>query len=235
MKILISVIAYNEEKNILTTIRDLQKHNFGYDIAVINNGSEDLTAEICRENGIYCINHCINSGSPMGTVMSYFMNGFRQHYDIICQFDGDGQHCATELPKIIQPILDGNADYVIGSRFINRTGFQSTFLRRQGIRLFSIIVSRIIGKKITDVTSGFRAYNRMIMELFAKKMKVELYDVNQLLLLSHFNGMRIIEVPVVMKERGAGKSEFNVSNSILFPLKGMVNIFGCYLQKKDLR
>lgn len=235
MKILISIIAYNEENNILNTIRDLQKHNFGYDIAVISNGSKDMTDEICRENGIYCISHCINSGGSMGTVMTYFMNGYSQNYDIICQFDGDGQHIASELPKIIQPILDGKADYVIGSRFIEGNGFQSTFVRRLGIRLFSVIVSTMMGMKITDVTSGFRAYNRKVMELYAKKMRIELHDVNQLLLLSFFNGIKVAEVPVVMQERIAGKSEFDIVNSIIFPLKGIVNIFGCFLQKKDLR
>jgi glycosyltransferase involved in cell wall biosynthesis len=235
MKILINIIAYNEENNILSTINDLKKHGIKCDIAVIDNGSSDMTGEICKKNKIYCIKHCINTGGSMGTVLTYFMNGYRKDYDIICQFDGDGQHLASELTKIIQPIIDGKADYVIGSRFINRIGFQSTFIRRIGIKLFSFLISMMIGQKITDVTSGFRAYNRKVMELYAKRLRMELNDVNQLLLLSHFNGMRIIEVPVVMKERVAGKSEFDIRSSIVFPLKGLVNILGCYLQKHDYR
>lgn len=237
MNILISVIAYNEEKSILSTIQDLKNNNFGYDIVVIDNGSNDQTAEICRINNIHCISHCINSGGSMGTVMTYFMNGYRLNYDIICQFDGDGQHIASELPKIIQPIIDGKADYVIGSRFMdeNKNGFQSTFLRRVGIRLFSAIVSFIMGVQITDVTSGFRAYNKKVMELYAKRVRIELHDVNQLLLLSHFNEMKIVEVSTLMRERAAGNSEFDILNSLIFPVKGIINILGCYLQKKDIR
>jgi glycosyltransferase involved in cell wall biosynthesis len=202
---------------------------------VIDNGSSDSTEEICRSMGVECISHCVNTGGSMGTVMTYFINAFRKGYDVVCQFDGDGQHVAAELPKIIRPIQNGSADYVIGSRFLEGEGFQSTSLRKTGIRLFSSIMTRIMRKRITDVTSGFRAYNRKVMALFAKKIRMELHDVNQLLLLCHFNDMRVAEVPVVMRERMKGTSEFNIVNSILFPIKGVVNILGCYLQRRDIR
>jgi len=113
-KILISVIAYNESNNIISTVDDLKKNNFGYDIVVINNGSTDQTKEMCKKNKIHSVNHCINTGSSMGTVLTYFMNSYRHNYDIMCQFDGDGQHIASEIKKIIKPIVDGKADYVIG-------------------------------------------------------------------------------------------------------------------------
>ena len=185
--------------------------------------------------GITTISHCINTGSSFGTVGTYFLYAYTNNYDIICQFDGDGQHIASELPRIIGPIRNNEADLIIGSRFINKEGFQSSFFRRIGIRLFSYLDSKMIGQKVTDVTSGFRAYNRTLIEFFAKYYMHELYDTNQLLLLSSFSGARIKEVPVKMKEREHGISEYNFFNSLVFPLKGLVNIIGCYLQKNHIR
>lgn len=233
MKILIAVIAYNEEANLRKTLKDLIDNDFGYDIVVIDNGSSDKTAEVAKEFGVYVVSHCINSGSSMGTVMTYFLYAKKFNYDILCQFDGDGQHIASELKKIIQPIIEEKADYVIGSRFIDKKGYQSLFLRRIGIGLFSKIVSFVVGYKITDVTSGFRAYNKKVFGFFASKYRHELYDTSQLLLISHYSGSKITEIPVEMKERVHGKSEFNIMRSIIYPIHGLITIIGCILQKKQ--
>jgi len=235
MKILVAIIAYDEAHNISAAIADLQAHNFGFDIVVIDNGSSDETAAKARESGIDVVSHCVNSGSSAGTLMSYFMYARRNDFDILCQFDGDGQHIAAELPKIIDPIRTNQADYVIGSRFIEKEGFQSSFVRRLGIRLFAKIDSIITGQKITDITSGFRAYGRNTIDFFAKYHRHEVYDTNQLLLLSHFSGARILEVPVIMQERLHGESEFNLLNSISFPIKGFINLTGCILQKNQVK
>lgn len=235
MKILVSVIAYNEEKNIESTLRDLIEHNIGYDIIVIDNGSYDNTAKFCKDMGINVISHCINSGGSGGTATTYFMYAYLKQYDILCQFDGDGQHVASEIPKIINPIQNHEADYIIGSRFITEQGFQSYFFRRLGINLFSYLDSKLIGTKITDATSGFRAYNKKVISFFATYYKHEIYDSNQLLLMSSFSGFKIKEVPVIMNERRFGKSEFNIFNSITFPFKGIINIIGCYLQKNIVK
>ena len=234
-KVLVAVIAYNEERNIEAALRDLLGSKLGYDIVVIDNGSLDNTARIAEELGIPCVSHFINSGAASGTLMTYFNYACRYDYDVLCQFDGDGQHIASELPKIVEPILNGEADYVIGSRFIDKEGFQSTAARRMGIRIFSIIDSLIIGRKVTDITSGARAYGRNVIEFFGRKYRHEVYDTNQLLLLSYFAGARIIEVPVVMKEREHGKSEFNLVNSLGFPFKGIINIIGTLLQRSNIQ
>lgn len=235
MNILVAVIAFNEEKNIKKTINDLMDHNSGYDIIVIDNGSTDNTVKICEEMGVSVISHCINSGGAAGTVMTYFLYAYLNNYDILCQFDGDGQHLASELHKIINPIQKGEADYIIGSRYIKKEGFQSSFLRRLGIRLFSFLDSKLIGQKVTDVTSGFRAYGKRTIEFFAKYYRHEIYDTSQLLLLSHFSGSVIKEVPVIMKEREFGVSEFDRISSILFTFKGLINIIGCTLQIKQIK
>lgn len=234
-RVLVAIIAYNEELNIRNTIQDLRDADLGYDIVLVDNGSSDRTVEIAKEMNIPTVSHFINSGSSAGTVMTYFNYAYRYNYDVMCQFDGDGQHIASELPKIVDPVLNDEADYVIGSRFITKEGFQSYAVRRAGIRLFSFINSRIIGQKVTDITSGARAYNRKVFEFFAKKYRHEVYDTNQLLLLSHFAGARIKEVPVVMKEREHGVSEFNIYNALAFPAICLINIVGTLLQRSSIR
>ncbi len=235
-RILIAVIAYNEEKNLAATLKDLRENGpNGADVVVIDNGSSDRTKSIAISAGVPVVSHCVNSGGSMGTVMSYFLYAHRNRYDCLCQFDGDGQHVAGELPKIIEPVLVGKADYVIGSRFLVKKGFQSYFFRRLGIRIFALLDSLVIGQKLTDVTSGFRAYSPRVLEFFAQHHRHELSDTNQLLLLSFFAGARILETPVVMRARQHGTSEFRSLAAFVFPLKGVVNILGCLLQRRRIR
>jgi hypothetical protein len=233
-KILITVIAFNEEANINNVFKDLVDHNIGYDILVIENGSTDMTAEVCRSNEIPYIRHCINDDIN-GTWKSYFLYAYLYNYDIVCQFDGDGQHKAVDIHKIIEPILKGEANQVIGSRFLNNKGFQSYMLRRIGINLFSFLISLIIGYRIKDVTSGFIAYDKNIINFFARYYKNEINDPNQTHLLSHFSGAKIIEVPIEMDERKHGKSLYNIFNALLYPVYGIVNIIGCLLIKNQIR
>lgn len=233
-KVLVAVIAYNEEKSIEKTLGDLRQNAPDYDVVVIDNGSTDSTKSLCEKLGVPVISHCVNTGGSMGTVMTYFLYSYRNKYDVLCQFDGDGQHIASELKKIVDPVLQGKGDYVIGSRFLAKEGFQSYFLRRIGIRTFALLDSMVVGQNLTDVTSGFRAYGPKVMEFFAKIYRHELFDTNQLLLLAHYSGARVLEVPVVMKDREHGVSEFSSMAAVYFPLKGVVNILGCILQRKKI-
>ena len=235
MKILIAIISYNEEMNIKKTIEDLQEHNFGYDIVLIDNGSSDNTVEIAKKLGIPVVAHCTNTGASSGVLMSYMLYGYKNNYDILCQFDGDGQHLASELPKIITPVKNKEADYVIGSRFLEKKGFQSYAFRRMGIKLFSAIDSMIIGQKITDMTSGARAYSKKVMKFFAKNYRHEVYDTSQLLILSHFAGAKIKEVPILMRAREYGESEYHFFAALSFPIKGIISIIGTLLQKSQIR
>lgn len=235
-KILIAVLSFNEAENIEATLNDLKKHNFGYDIVVIDDGSFDKTADIAKRNNVPVISHCINSGNYSNAAMTYFLYAYNNNYDILCQFDGDGQHQAEQLSKIIYPVAQGKLDVVIGSRFLEKKGFQSYFFRRLGINMFSKIDSKIIGTPLTDVTSGFRSYSKKIISFFGHVYKQELYDnTSQFLLITHYTGGKIGEVAIEMRARQAGNSLFNIWKSITFPLKGLVIVLGCILQKNILK
>lgn len=235
-KILIAVLSFNEAVNIESTLRDLQQNNFGYDIVVIDDGSNDRTADLAKKNGIPVVSHCINSGNYSNAAMTYFLYAYRNNYDILCQFDGDGQHQAKQLAKIIDPIICGKLDVVIGSRFLEGKGFQSFFLRRIGIALFSKIDTKITGTPLTDVTSGFRSYSRKVISYFGHVYKQELYDnTSQFLLITHYTGGKIGEVPIEMKSRQGGTSLFTIWKSITFPLKGLIIVLGCILQQNILK
>lgn len=236
MKILIAVIAYNEEKNIKGTLQDLIDNNkFGYDIVVVDNGSYDNTINVARQMNIPYIRHCINSGGSNGTAVSYFLYAYQQGYDVLCQFDGDGQHMASELGKILSPVVSGDADCVVGSRFLEKTGFQSYFFRRIGIKTFSFLLSRMTKLKFTDITSGFRAYGPRVIRFYGHQYQNAIYDnMNQFLLLAYYSYAKIIEVPVVMRARAHGVSEFNWWNGLFFPIKGLVTLWACFLQRKRI-
>jgi glycosyltransferase involved in cell wall biosynthesis len=233
MKILIAVIAYNEAKSIGKVIDDLNKHNFGYDLIVIDNGSFDDTRKICLEKKVRTLSHCINSDIN-GTWKTYLNYAWKNGYDVVCQFDGDGQHLAKEISKIIEPIKNKEANQVIGSRFLGNNTFKSTLIRRIGIRFFSFLLSIIFGYRIKDVTSGFIAFDRRIISFFSNYYKSEINDSNQTHLLSFYSGAEIKEVPVEMNLRMQGTSLFNWLNSIVYPFNGLFNIVGCLLMKKEI-
>jgi glycosyltransferase involved in cell wall biosynthesis len=230
---LVAVVAYNEALNLERVLGELREHA-AHDVVVIDNGSTDATREIAARAGVACVSHCVNTGSSMGTVKTYFHYAYEFGYDVVCQFDGDGQHAASGIARVMAPVLAGEADYVIGSRFLERRGYQSSATRRLGIRLFSGLASRLVGTPVSDVTSGFRAYGRRVIELFARHYPHELYDTSQLLLLAHYAGARIAEVPVEMRPRESGRSEFDVVRASFYPLLGILDIAAILMQRKQL-
>lgn len=233
MKILIIVPAYNEEMNILKTINSIYEYNkinkTNYDILVINDGSKDKTEEILEKNNINHIKLIQNLGIG-GAVQTGYMYAFNNGYDIAVQFDGDGQHDITYVKKLISPIINKEANLVIGSRFIKTSeeNFKSTWLRRIGINIISIVIKLKTKRKIYDTTSGFRAIDRTVMEEFVNYYPYEypepISTVNIL-----FLGYKVKEIYVKMKAREGGKSSIssfknayymiNVIMSILF-MKG---------------
>ena len=168
-KILMIIPAYNEEKNILSVYHTIQKynkeHNVNYEVLVINDGSTDQTESILKEHQIPYITLVHNLGIG-GAVQTGYKYAYEHQYDIAIQFDGDGQHDVAFVKDIIKPIVEEKADFVIGSRFIDKkvSKFQSTKARQLGIRMISATMHLVTGEKIYDTTSGFRAANASIIK-----------------------------------------------------------------------
>jgi Glycosyltransferases involved in cell wall biogenesis len=219
-RVLIIIPAYNEEESILDTVHKIKKYNTDLDVIVINDGSKDNTETICKNNDIPYITLIHNLGIG-GAVQTGYKYAMKNNYDIAVQFDGDGQHEIESLEEMLNPIMSGEADFVIGSRFVkeSKSTFKSSFSRRMGIKLISHTIKIVTGKKVYDVTSGYRACNRQIIEDFAISYPVEYPEpiTNTELLKKK---KRVLEVPALMYERQGGKSSIRSWKNIYY----MVNI-----------
>lgn len=217
MKTLVIIPAYNESENIVNTVTTLKKHCPDVDYIIINDCSKDATEKICREHGFSYISLPINLGIGGGMQTGY-RYAYENGYDIAVQFDGDGQHNAEYIPDLIAPIVNGEADMVIGSRFINKEGFQTSFMRRMGINMLGCVL-RLFGRvKITDATSGFRAISREMIAFFSQHYAQD-YPEPESIIAAASSGFNVKEVPVVMNERTAGVSSINTLKSVYYMIK----------------
>ena len=217
MKTLVIIPAYNEEANILDTLRDLRENGGNPDVLVVNDCSTDRTAALLRENGVPFLDLPVNLGIG-GGVQSGYRYALERGYDTAVQFDGDGQHMATCLPALLAPIREGRADYTVGSRFLEREGFQSSALRRLGIRFLSGLIRALCGVRVLDATSGMRAVNRDLIALFAADYPQD-YPEPEAILAAGLRGFRVEEVPVRMRERQGGVSSINPLRSVYYMIK----------------
>ena len=227
-KILLIIPAYNEEENILKTFKTIQdynkNYNTNYDILVINDGSNDMTSKICYDNNIKTIDLIHNLGIG-GAVQTGYKYAYYNDYDIAVQFDGDGQHDVNYVKNIIEPIINNDADFVIGSRFVKKEkgNFQSTISRRLGIGVISFFMSIISHKKIYDTTSGFRACNKQIISNFAFDYPLEYPEpISTVELIK--KGYRVKEVPVRMNDRTGGISSIRSWKNIYYMINVILSI-----------
>lgn len=224
-KILVIIPAFNEEKSILQVYKNIIDYNkhyqTNYDVIVINDGSTDNTQAVCETNDIPTVNLIRNLGIG-GAVQTGYKYAWENNYDYAIQFDGDGQHEVSCIKDILQPLFDGEADMVVGSRFIDKDSseFKSSFSRRLGIKIISELIKLITGKRIHDVTSGFRASNRRIIKHFARCYPLEYPEPVTNAELLRYN-IPIKEVPVQMHMREMGKSSIHSWKNVYF----MINIF----------
>ncbi len=238
MKTLIVIPAYNEEGNIIHTLEDLE-HDFPQaDVLVVNDCSKDSTRQILRDHGVCHLDLPINLGIG-GAVQAGYMYAAQNGYDIAVQFDGDGQHRADCLSKLIRPLLDGEADMAVGSRFLpdsDPEGFVSSAARRAGIRFLSFLIRLVTGKKIRDVTSGFRAVNRELIEFYSEHYAQD-FPEPEAIVMALVNGFRVTEVPVGMREREAGKSSIHTLVSVYYMVKVSmaVLIAGVHKRKRQVK
>ncbi len=217
MKVLIIIPAYNEEKSILHVIDDIERFYPSAEKLVINDSSTDNTRNILKKNAVEYLDLPVNLGIG-GGVQAGYLYAYENGFDIAVQMDGDGQHCAEELEKIIIPIENGTANVVIGSRFIDKEGFQSSMMRRVGINFLSGLVRFCTGIRVRDVTSGFRAVDRKFIEIFSKEYAQDYPEPEAIVTVSKEKG-KLIEVPVLMKERTTGKSSISITKSVYYMIK----------------
>lgn len=227
-KILLVIPAYNEEESILNTYESISTYNSNnmtsYDVIVINDGSNDKTEDILIKNGIPHITLIHNLGIG-GAVQTGYKYALENNYDIAIQFDGDGQHDISCVGDLIQPIYNGDANMTIGSRFIegSKSEFKSTKARQMGIKIISSFIYFFTGKKIYDVTSGFRAIDKSLIKSFSIDYPLEYPEpISTTKILKY--GCEIIEIPVKMNERTGGTSSIHSWKNIYYMINVLLSI-----------
>lgn len=217
VKVLIIIPAYNEQDNIINVIQDIRNNASSYDYIIVNDGSTDQTKKLLQDNNLNYIDMPVNMGIG-GTVQTGYKYAHENGYDIAIQFDGDGQHKAKYIPEMVRIISTNQADLVIGSRFLDKQGYQSTFLRRLGIKYFKFLLWLMSGSSISDSTSGFRACNRRIIELFSNYYPQDYPEPESIMSIKRKN-LIISEIPVEMQERNGGKSSIGSAHSAYYMVK----------------
>ncbi len=217
MKKLVIIPAYNESESIQKTVEDIMEKAKDFDYVVINDCSTDNTADICRENGFNFLNLPINLGIG-GAVQTGYRYAYENGYDIAVQVDGDGQHDPAFLEKMAQELEKQQADMVIGSRFITKEGFQSSFMRRVGIVYFTWLIKLLTGKKITDPTSGLRMIGKNVIRIFAENYPKDYPEPESVVAILR-QKRKVVEIPVLMRERQGGTSSIRFGKTIYYMVK----------------
>lgn len=227
---LVIIPVYNEEKTIGEVI-DSVKNNFPQaDILVINDGSDDNSSLIAGKKGVFVIDLPYNLGIG-GAMQTGFKFAEIKDYDLVIQVDADGQHEPEFISKLIEPLQNGNADMAIGSRFASDSDYKSIVTRRLGIKLLSSILSIIVRQAVTDATSGFRAANKKTVKIFAERYPEDYPEVEAILLLRK-QGLKFVEVPVMMSQRKGGCSSITPFRSVYYMLKVLLSVFITLFRRK---
>lgn len=219
---LIIVPAFNEEANLGRTLAALREHHPAADVVVINDGSTDATGAVARAHGVAVLDMPFNVGIG-AAVQSGLMYARRQGYDLALQVDGDGQHPAGEIRKLLERIGRGDCDVVIGSRFVQRSAYRGSITRRAGIAVFAAVNTMILRRRITDSTSGFRVFNRAAIQFLADEYPHDFPEPESVVTLAR-NGFVVVEEPVEMVARQGGRSSITLLRSVYYMCKVMVAI-----------
>jgi glycosyltransferase involved in cell wall biosynthesis len=219
------VPAYNEAATVARVVSSIREQAPQFDVLVVDDGSTDGTGELAARAGAQVVRHPFNLGIG-GAVQSGFVFALERGYDYMVQIDGDGQHPAQEIDKLTEAMASNpTLDMVCGSRFLtSEHGYPAPVSRRTGIHLFAFLLSRIVGQRVSDPTSGFRLYNRRSIALFAGDYPHDYPEVEAVLMV-HFHRLRMREVPVKMLVRGGGVSSIRSGKSVYYMVKVLLAIF----------
>jgi glycosyltransferase involved in cell wall biosynthesis len=235
MKTLIIIPVYNEAENIERVIQNLVNENQSWDILVINDASTDNSSELAKKTGhVTVIDLPFNLGIG-GGVQTGFKYAKKYGYDFTLQFDGDGQHKVEEIHKLLDLVQKGEADVAIGSRFNKRhKGFKSSPMRRIGIKLFEWFSFLLIRQRITDHTSGFRAFNRKALEFLAENYPSDYPEPEAVVTLGK-NGFIMKEAFTQMLERQGGVSSISLVQGPYYMIKVMLSMFMASIRSKTYK
>ena len=217
------VPAFNEEETIGEVVAEVLDYDASFEVLVVDDGSADATAACAREAGARVLRLPLNLGIG-GAVQAGYMYALERGFDVAVQVDGDGQHDARELGRLLEPVLAGRADLAIGTRFSGPRAYRAPLARRVGIGMFAAIVSLRVRQRMTDTTSGFRAVNRRGIRLFAADYPHDYPEVEAVVTAARGN-LRVCEVPVLMRPRVSGQSSITAFGSFYYVVKVLLALF----------
>lgn len=229
MKSIVIIPAYNEEKSIEKTVEDIRQNAPEFDYVIVNDCSRDATLKVCMEKGMHVLNLPINLGIG-GAVQTGYRYAYKNGYDFAVQFDGDGQHDARFLHEMRDYMIEHKLNMLIGSRFIEKEGFQSSGIRRFGIRYFSGLIRLLTKTRVTDPTSGMRMVDRDIIEIYAESYPKDYPEPESVVAILNM-GKIVGEYPVVMRERTEGVSSISPLRSVYYMVKVTLAILVEMLRK----
>ena len=217
------VPAYNEEEAVGRVIEEIRRFDPDLEIVVVDDGSEDRTADVAEEHGARVLRLPFNLGIG-GAVQTGFRYAHEHGFELVLRVDGDGQHDASQAGALAEPVLSGDADIAVGSRFTGAEGYRSSRSRRVGIRVLAWVVSRLVHERVTDPTSGFQVANRRAIALFAADYPHDYPEVEATVLVAKHR-LRRAEVAVSMRERAAGSSSIGAVHSVYYMVKVLLALF----------
>lgn len=232
-EVLIIMPAYNEAEGIRRVIAWIREQIPYADILVVNDGSADDTGRLAAQEGAIVLNLSVNLGIG-GAVQTGYRFAELNGYKYAAQMDGDGQHNPLDFAKLLETIRMTNADMVVGSRFVEKQGFQSTLARRMGIVILAKLLTGLLRRPVTDPTSGYRLCGERAISLFAKDYPTDYPEVEALVLLDNHR-LQFREVPVVMNERLAGTSSISSFKSIYYMIKVILAVLITKSKKRKWR
>lgn len=234
MKTLVLIPAYNEAARIAEVVANVRRVVPAYDIAVVNDGSRDDTAAAARAAGASVVSHPFNMGYGVA-IQTGYKYAHANGYDFLVQIDGDGQHDPAYIPKLLEPVMGGKADFAIGSRFLEAGSYEPALARRIGMAFFRKVVSWITGTRITDSTSGYQAFNREVIRYFSSGAFPCDYPDADMLITLHRAGFSIREVPVRMYANAEGKSMHSGLKPLYYIFKMLLSILVTLLRERESR
>lgn len=232
-RLLVIIPAYNEGGKIGQVVWSIRQEVPGCDILVINDGSRDDTADNAAVAGAFVLTHPINMGYGVA-IQTGYKYARENSYEYLVQIDGDGQHDPAFIARLVEPVLSGETDLVVGSRFREEESYRPSFSRRLGILFFRKLVSIIIGREITDPTSGYQAMNREVIRFFTSDIFPCDYPDADVLVSLNLAGFRVREIPVRMYANAEGKTMHSGMKPLYYMFKMCLSIFVTLLRNRAL-